>query len=61
MSNDLESRGLKEVTKFAVVQYDSHLGWVCEVVDSEERANEYKGYGDFAGMAPVKCIVPADA
>lgn len=55
---ELAERGLKEVEKYAVILYDAKIGWTCEVISEKSRADEYKGFGDFAGMGPIKCVVP---
>jgi len=57
----LAARGLKRVIKYAVLFWDERGGWHSCLTDNEDDAKRYGGYGDFAGMNKVTCIVPIDA
>lgn len=62
MNDDrLAERGLKRVIKYSCIFWDETNGWTHELEDSEEIARFNGGYGNFAGMSKVTCIVPIDA
>lgn len=58
---ELAERGLKRVVQHVCLFWDKHNGWVVVIEDDKELANDYKGFGDFAGSSEVVCIVPIEA
>ena len=57
----LAEQGLKRVIKYVCIFWDETNGWTYKLEDNEDLAKSSGGYGNFAGMNKVTCIVPIDA
>ena len=47
------------ITKHVTVFWTEEEGWNACVEESEAHAEFARGYGDYAGMSQVECIIPA--
>jgi hypothetical protein len=55
------NKELKKEIVYVVAFWDKENGWSSEVFSDITQAESQRGYGDFAGMTELECIVPNDA